>query len=381
MKILLTIHHHLDPNSGAPGTVLKLGNLYQALGHEVSYYSFDDLPSWVNAEVVFPEFVAWHLLKRCQADQIDVIDASSGDAWVWGAALKFLANNRPLLVTRSHGLEHGVHLEYLEEVRLGHEAKSWKYPLYRGSIKLWEAATSFRCADLVFLLNQCDRKYVIDQLGVCSDQAFVTPNGIPDYLLNLPFATTVHPDDQLGIAVIGTFISRKGIKYNVPALNNILTRHPNVHVCFLGTGCPAAHVHDSFDPTVCERVQVIPSFNHTELPQLLKAYQIKLFTPLAEGFGKALVEAMACGLAPVSSIAAGPVDILTDGQNGLLVPLRSVEGIEQALERLIQNPTLLNQLRLNAYRTAQNYSWHKCAKERISLYQRAWDLRQIASAT
>jgi len=379
MKILLTIHHHLDPNSGAPGTVLKLGSLYQSLGHDVEYYSFDDLPGWIKTEAFFPEFVAWHLFKRCRAQQIDVIDASSSDAWVWGTALKVLASPRPLLVTRSHGLEHAVHLEYLEEVRLGHEAMSWKYPLYRGSIKLWEVAASFRCADLVFLLNQCDRQYVTEHLGVRPERAFVTPNGIPDYLLNLPFDPTLPPEGRLGIAVIGSFIPRKGTQYNVPALNTILVRYPQTHVGFFGTGCPEAQVYAGFDTQVRDRVKVIPSFKHTDLFKLLKDYQIKLFTPLSEGFGKALIEAMACGLAPISSRAAGPVDILTHEQNGLLIPLRSIEGIEQALDRLIRSPTLLQQLRMNAYQTAQSYSWEACARQRIALYQSVQGLKEVAS--
>lgn len=36
MKILLTIHHHLDPNSGAPGVTWKLGQEYQKLGEAMA---------------------------------------------------------------------------------------------------------------------------------------------------------------------------------------------------------------------------------------------------------------------------------------------------------------------------------------------------------
>ena len=60
MKILLTIHHHLDPNSGAPGVTWKLGQEYQKLGHEVEYYSFDKLPHLPGMveSMMFPEFLA-----------------------------------------------------------------------------------------------------------------------------------------------------------------------------------------------------------------------------------------------------------------------------------------------------------------------------------
>ena len=39
MNILLTIHHDLDPNAGAPGVTWKLGQEFQKLGHDVDYCS------------------------------------------------------------------------------------------------------------------------------------------------------------------------------------------------------------------------------------------------------------------------------------------------------------------------------------------------------
>lgn len=371
MKILLSIHHRLDPHSGAPGTVLKLGQVYQQLGHEVHYLSHDDLPKRLP-DVLFPEFVAGYLHRHNQRHQFDVIDASTGDAWVWGTMLRRFAPNQPLLVTRSHGLEHTVHLENLEEAQRGNLHLSWKYPLYRGSVLLWEVATSLRCADRVFLLNRQDQQYAIEVLGVQPDRIAITPNGIPDQFLNLPLEPLIDAEDaKLRIACIGTYIPRKGIHYSVPALNHVLARYPHVSISFLGTCCPEAQVHADFDTAVRDRVQVLPRFQHETLPDLLKGVAIKLFTPLSEGFGKALIEAMACGLAPITTAAAGPLEVVRDGHDAIVIPLRDQAAIEQALERLISNRPYLNQLRRNAHTTSQNYSWLNAAEKRLMLYTHA----------
>ncbi|MEO1394473.1 MAG: glycosyltransferase family 4 protein [Cyanobacteria bacterium J06634_5] len=369
MKILLTIHHHLDPHSGAPGTVLKLGSAYEALGHEVDYYAFDHLPQRVQAispEVVFPEFLAAHLLK--QAHRYDVVDASTGDAWLWGT-LCYTHRRPPVLITRSHGLEHTVHLEYLADVHQGKQSRSWKYPFYRGSFRLWEVASSLRRADLAFLLNRKDLKYAVQTLGVSLDRAYVTPNGIPDDFLNLPFKPSANTDNSsVNIAQIGTYIPRKGIEYGVPALNAILSRHSKVTVSFLGTGCPVEKVLADFSPALRDRVRVIPHFKHEQLPNLLKNHQIKLFTPLSEGFGKALVEAMACSLAPVTTAAPGPLEVVRHGHDAIVVPKRDQGAIEQALDHLIMHPSFLEKIRYQAHITAQRYGWMDLAKQRISLY-------------
>lgn len=371
MKILLTIHHHLDPHSGAPGTVLKLGQAYQKAGHDVDYYAFDHLPKNIQpvAGLVFPEFLGTYLLHH--SSDYDVVDASTGDAWIWGTLCKF-KRKRPLLVTRCHGLEHIVHLQYLKEVEQGKESMSWKYPLYRGSFQLWEVAQSLRSADLTFLLNQEDLQYAVESLGVPSDSAYVTHNGIPDTFLNLPIDFTISSTEaSLGIVQIGTYITRKGIQYSVPALNNVLHRYPQVTLTLLGTGCSVEEVLKDFDERVCDRINVIPRFEHHQLPTLLQGHHIKLFTPLSEGFGKALIEAMACGLAPVTTAAPGPLEVVKPEHDALVVPLRDSYAIQEALERLIDDRVYLNQIRHQAYQTAQQYGWYQLAQQRLSLYQNA----------
>ncbi|MEL7039038.1 MAG: glycosyltransferase family 4 protein, partial [Cyanobacteria bacterium J06592_8] len=342
MKILLTIHEIFNPDSGSAGSTFKLGQEYQKLGHEVSYYSFDDLPHWLprpTKRVIFPEFVASKIMRHSdqQATYFDVVDASTGDAWLWGKFLQGFTKKTPVLVTRSHGLQHLQRLELLEKTNRDDKQKSlsWKYKLYRGSIQLWEVATSLRCADLVFLLNQSEKKYVTEQLGVDSEKVHIFPNGMPEPFLNLPFEPTPKEENvKIRIAQIGTYIPRKGIHYSVPALNRILARYPHVEVSFFGTEClmcpNVEKVYEDFDPEVRDRVKVVPRYRHETLPTLLKGYQIKLFPSISEGFGKALIEAMACGLAPITTATSGPLEIVKNDHDSIVVPTRDTEAIEQA---------------------------------------------------
>ncbi len=381
MNILLTIHEKFDPDSGSAGSTFKLGQEYQKLGHKVFYYSFDNLPSWLPRPikgVIFPEVVASQLIRySTQSDiDLDVVDASTGDAWLWGKIIQNLTQKLPLLVTRSHGLQHLDHLNVLENVSHGKQELSWKYRLYRGSFQLWEVATSLRCADLVFLLNRDEKKYAIEQLGVTSEKIHIFPNGMPEEFLNLPFELISEAENAtIRIAQIGTYIPRKGIDYSIPALNRILARYPQVEISFFGTECRMCphveRVYADFDPAVRDRVRVIPRYRHETLPRLLKGHHIKLFSSTSEGFGKALVEAMACGLAPITTATPGPLEIVRDGYDSIVIPVRNTIAIEQALERLITDRPYLEQLRQKAHQTAQQYSWKTIAQQRLLLYEKA----------
>ncbi len=379
MKILLTIHHELDPNLGAPGVTWQLGQEYLKLGHEVTYFSFDDLPKFVKGitkSIFFPEFVASRINSLVKGNQIDVIDASTGDAWFWA---RFYKNKNikksrsfrsPILATRSHGLEQVVHQQLLEESKLGNAKLSWKYPIYHGGFRLWEVAQSMALADLSLLLNEHDREYAVQHLGLSPERAFVVKNGISDSLLGQPQPVASNTPSKIRIAHIGSYIARKGIHYSVPALNSILQRFPDVEVSFLGSMTAKEIIMRDFDVSLVDRIHVTPRYNNVDLPSLLSGHAIHLFPSLSEGFGLAVVEAMACGLAPIVTDIPGPTAIVTDDFDAVLIPPRDQLAIEEAIADLITNSDKLNRLRNNAYKTAQQYSWQAIAKYNLALYEK-----------
>jgi glycosyltransferase involved in cell wall biosynthesis len=362
MKILLTIHHFLEPNAGAPGATLQLGEAYRRLGHEVYFYSYDNLPPQLPEKLIgllFPVYVAHQIQRLHRQNGLDVVHASSTDTWLWGSYIKWLnPRKRPILATQSHGLEHTRHAQIIEESKNGTLQLSWKYPLYKGGLLLWQATVSFQTADFCFMLNQHDAKTLIHLLQGNTNQVKVFP---------LPPISTALPH----IAWVGSYIDRKGIQYGIPALKQLMQQHPRLRVSFLGTGCAPERVLSDFPTNVHDRIRIIPQFNKAKLPQLLENCQILLLPSLSEGFPLALIEAMACGLVPVASDIPGNTEVVNDHQNGLLVPPRNQSAIEQAITALIHDPQMLNQLRQQAYQSVQQYSWDAIAQQHLQLYQNA----------
>jgi glycosyltransferase involved in cell wall biosynthesis len=372
LNIVLVYGSYPVVNSGGGGVVSQLFLEYRRLGHQVKLCSFYDLPEWLPFKakwVIFPYFVVAYLAGLAWKQKIDVVDISSGDAWLWAMTRRTLRNDA-VLVTRSHGLQHLHHLEALEEESRGRLRLSWKYPLYHGGLRLWEVANSFRHADLALFLNRHEMDYAVGELDVRPEHARTVANGIPDTFLDLPFAATpASGDDSIRIAVIGSYIREKGVGYAAPALGRVLLRHPEVQVSFLGARCPADQVLVDYDPLVRARIRVVPSYTRTELPTLLEGHHIKLFPTLSEGFGMALLEAMACGLAPVVTFTPGPLELVRDGHDALVIPRRDSQAVEQGLERLIADRALLDRLRHNARATAQAYGWSRIAHQTLQLYE------------
>ena len=367
MNILLSIHHPLDQDLGAPGITLQLGAAYREAGHAVSFLSFDDLPAWLPSlakEALYPELATPHLRRAVRAG-VDVVDASTGDAWLWARTLR-RGRRRPLLVTRSHGLEH----RYWEQARVeAHETQTpvrGRTRLYHGDLRLREVAASLRASDLCFFSNRDDQDYAVSRLRVPRERTRVFLNGLRPQFLGLPLRPAAEP---LRIAHIGSWAERKGARYLADGLARVLDRVPAARVSLLGTRSPAHAVLADFPDPVRSRVEVVPDYPHEQLPALLEGHRIAVSASLAEGFSLALPEAMACGLAAVASEISGSREIVREGQNGLLVPPRDSAALAHAVERLAGDRGLLERLRGGAHATAQDLSWRRIADETLATYE------------
>ncbi len=72
---------------------------------------------------------------------------------------------------------------------------------------------TLRYADLVLLLNHPDAEYIVEKLGVNSEQTRIVASGILEEFLNLPFEPMPKAEDSaICIAQVGNYIARKGIE-------------------------------------------------------------------------------------------------------------------------------------------------------------------------
>lgn len=376
MRILLSIHHELDPDSGAPGATLALGEALQELGHEVSYLSFDDLPvrlPFLAASVAFPYFAA--LKIAASAHRFDVVDASTGDAWVWGRLDR--RTDRPLLVTRSHGLEHLFQQQEVRRAARESRKLSWRYPLYWGGWRLREVGASLRASDLVLVLNEEEREVAVERIGVPQARVRFTANGVPDSFLAVA-RETENPGGP-AVAMVGAHRAAKGVDDGCRALTAALESDPELRVSMLGTGVPERETLARFPTAMRARINVTERYRRNELPRLLAGHSIALFPSLSEGFPLTLVETMACGVVPVATSIAGHRAVVQDGANGALVPTGEPDAAAAAVLRLRSEPATLARLRAAASATAAAFTWRRIARETARAYEEARELRHGAA--
>ncbi|GAB4313165.1 MAG: glycosyltransferase family 4 protein [Candidatus Sumerlaeia bacterium] len=90
-----------------------------------------------------------------------------------------------------------------------------------------------------------------------------------------------------------------------------------------------------------------------------------------EGMPIACLQAMASGLAIIGSRIAGIQDVVTDGGNGILTPAGDVDALAAAMQRLITDRQLLNQMGQHSRVIAvESFSWEAIIERYLALFQR-----------
>ena len=81
-----------------------------------------------------------------------------------------------------------------------------------------------------------------------------------------------------------------------------------------------------------------------DIPGLLSAADLFVHTPLHEGLGVAVMEALAAELPTIASRVGGIPEMIEDETTGLLVPPHDAEALSTALSRLLSRPQFARQL-------------------------------------
>ncbi|HCI48335.1 MAG TPA: glycosyltransferase family 1 protein [Holosporales bacterium] len=107
-----------------------------------------------------------------------------------------------------------------------------------------------------------------------------------------------------------------------------------------------------------------------DVAKLYQACDIAVLPSYREGLPKSLLEAAACGLPIVTTDVPGCREIVEDGKTGLLVPVRTVGPLTEALGRLLTDAPLRKKLGHNARTSVEkNFSSEKIIKETVAVYE------------
>ena len=203
---------------------------------------------------------------------------------------------------------------------------------------VWPLATLRRLPPFpVTLISEALKRRLLDQ-GVPFDHARVIYQGIE--LENLPFRPGVRgPGEPLRIVYAGQLSRAKGVHTLVRAVGRLAGGGgAPVRLSVAGSGVPA-YVDElralAAEAGIAAEVDFLGMVPHEGIAALYHRHHVLVFpSEWEEPFGLTHLEAMACGLAVVSTTTGGSAELIRDGRNALAFRAGDPEDLARALDRL-----------------------------------------------
>lgn len=210
-------------------------------------------------------------------------------------------------------------------------------------------------------------RQVLLELGLPEEKCTVVPEGLdlhifspkaPDPALR---ASLGIDHDEPVITLVGGLVDWKGQDVLIDAAPRILARYPRAHLLLVG----AAYGRDpgfanmiearAANPALHGRVRLLGA--RSDVADILALSDIVLHTSTTpEPFGRTFLEGMALGRAVIASNEGGPLDVIDDGVDGLLIAPRDPQVLADAVLRLLDSPALRTTLGKNAALKARTFS-------------------------
>lgn len=150
------------------------------------------------------------------------------------------------------------------------------------------------------------------------------------------------PLDVPVLVVVAQLIERKGHRFLLQALRQILVKYPTTRVLFVGEGEATASLQAQVAELGLEGTVRFLGYRN-DIGDILRASDILVHPATMEGFANVAMQAMAAGIPVVSSDVGGMSESVRHEVCGLLVPPRDPDALAASIVRLINDAALRSQ--------------------------------------
>lgn len=268
----------------------------------------------------------------------------------------------PLVITSIRNIQSQVAYNYYHDPR-------WQRTLERATVPL---ATAIIANSASVALDY--RAFA----GAPAEKVITVPNGVDGNALSsiTPVErgklrrTLGLNDGDLVVGTVARLAKEKDFETFLRAIEIARRRLPSLRVIIAGEGLLRAHL-ESFaaELGVADVVQFLGG--RKDVVALIQCYDVFLLTSIIEGMPNVVMESQLLGVPVVATRAGGTVDLIQDGETGLLAPVGDHEQLASGIVRLFTETGLRDRISLRARdQIRNNYTVEQFVTRTENVYRR-----------
>jgi glycosyltransferase involved in cell wall biosynthesis len=201
-------------------------------------------------------------------------------------------------------------------------------------------------------------KNTLVQEGIEAEKITVIPLGFDATTIPFHQESESVANRPLRLLYVGRVTQGKGIKYLLEAMKSFGKNDVELHIIGNIYGSGAAF------KSYCDLYTYSKGVSQAELFKMYKQYDALVLPSIMEGFGLVTIEAMGAGLPVITTPNTNATEVIRNGINGFVVPIRDSNAIANAITTLRNmDDASYQQMRHEARKVALQYTWdtHKDA--------------------
>lgn len=261
------------------------------------------------------------------------------------------------LLSKMYGIPY-VLTAHLGDVPGGAPAKTddWFRWIFPFTPPIWRRAAR------VVAVSEYTRQLALEKYPIDID---VIPNGVDTQQL---IPAVLNQNDVPQIIFAGRFMEQKNPLQLVRVLAKLGDLPWDCVMC--GDG-PLMDVvkKEIFDNQLSTRIQLLGWIGPKDVLKEFSKSDILFMPSRSEGLPVVGVQALASGLAIVAGNSGGFVDLVIHGENGFLFDPDDTKGMQQGLQKYLEDPELLLNARMNSVSVVENFDLNAIVSSYVHLFQ------------
>ena len=254
-----------------------------------------------------------------------------------------------------------------------------RYPAHHKRLNRWYLNATMplfsRRAGHIIAVSEQSKRDVVEAYGIPPDKITVIYEAADPRFCPQPPATVTTVRERIGlperyVLFVGTIEPRKNLARLLAAFERVRAAGLTDALVIVGK---RGWLYDAFfaqlEGSPARDAVIFPGFvPDADLPAVYAGAQVLAFPSEFEGFGLPVLEAMACGTPVICSNTSSLPEVAGDA--ALLIDPLDTNTLTDALERVLQDETLREQMRGRGLTQAGRFSWVRAAEETLAVYQK-----------
>ena len=183
-------------------------------------------------------------------------------------------------------------------------------------------------------------------------ESFLAKGFPEEKLLKVPYGFTIpvqigsssiKKHTTFNVLYVGSISVRKGIRYLIEAFK--MLKIPNKKLTIVG---PVEQISGIEDIELTDDIEFAGVLKGTDLEKAYQSADVFCLPTIEDGYGLVLGEALSYGLPLITTTNSGGLDLIAEGIEGFIVPIRDSLAIYEKLELLSSDSELLDNMKLEA---------------------------------